>query len=212
MTCATGWTRRRLRLAVVLAVVPAVVLAVGATGRLAAQEPAAGGRDGVDGSPRRAWPEAAMTTGAASEPAGNPHARRRRIAGWALVGTYGATVLGAAAMGDALLQTTAVPVVGPWLTIGVISTSAGKFSFQPGARPLLMASGVAQGALVVTWARALTAERRWAREAGGAAGAAGANGAVAGGAVAGGAVAGTGPRVVLGPTADLRGAVFSVRF
>lgn len=67
-----------------------------------------------------------------------------RIGAGALLVTWGATALGSLAMGDEFAEITMIPVVGPWATRSLIES--GKGEYLAGAEPLLLISGVAQGA------------------------------------------------------------------
>lgn len=67
-----------------------------------------------------------------------------RIGAGALLVTWGATALGSIAMGDEFAETTVIPVIGPWATRSLIES--GKGEYLPGAEPLLLIAGVAQGA------------------------------------------------------------------
>lgn len=67
-----------------------------------------------------------------------------RIGAGALLVTWGATALGSMAMGDEHAGTTVIPVIGPWATRSLIES--GKGEYLPGAEPLLLIAGVAQGA------------------------------------------------------------------
>lgn len=76
----------------------------------------------------------------------NPFTSGRKAATWTLASIWGATFIGAAVMNDADLSTTALPVIGPWATIARVE--GGSKIYQPGGKPLLIASGLAQvGAL-----------------------------------------------------------------
>lgn len=123
-----------------------------------------------------------MPTAAPRQPEENPYRSRRLTSASGFVATYFLTVLGAGAMGDSFFPVTAIPVVGPWMTLAVIQGSEGKFTFQSGGRALLVTSGLLQGALLISWLDAGSKEREWAR------------------------------RVVVVPTADGVGLVATLRF
>ena len=84
----------------------------------------------------------------------NPWTIHKKIGQYGLLGSWGATAIGAIAMEDETLETTIIPIVGPFVTLTRISND-NNMEFQPGGRPLLIASGVTQGAflvyMVVSW-------------------------------------------------------------
>lgn len=59
-----------------------------------------------------------------------------------LVSTYGATVIGDVIMGDPFKQYTLIPVIGPFITIGIIEND--PMADYNGAKGLLILSGMAQ--------------------------------------------------------------------
>lgn len=67
-----------------------------------------------------------------------------RIGAGALLVTWGATAFGSVAMRDEFAGLTIIPVIGPWATRSLIES--GKGEYLPGAEPLLLIAGVAQGA------------------------------------------------------------------
>ena len=78
----------------------------------------------------------------------NPYMVHRKIAGWGLASTWGATVVGSLAMNDASFGTTAIPVIGPFVTMTRIESDPSLY-YLPGGKPLLIASGVAQTGFLV---------------------------------------------------------------
>ncbi len=68
--------------------------------------------------------------------------------GWAT--TAGVTLLGSAAMGDESFATTVIPVVGPFMTISQIESDP-NLDYLPGAKNMLLASGILQASFVSFW-------------------------------------------------------------
>lgn len=68
--------------------------------------------------------------------------------GWAT--TAGVTLLGSAAMGDENFATTVIPVVGPFLTMSQIESDPDLY-YLPGAKNMLIASGVLQASFFSCW-------------------------------------------------------------
>lgn len=68
--------------------------------------------------------------------------------GWAT--TAGVTLLGSAAMGDENFGTTVIPVVGPFLTLSQIESDPDLY-YLPGAKNMLIASGVLQASFFSCW-------------------------------------------------------------
>lgn len=93
---------------------------------------------------------------APAAPAVNPYSSYRRTATTLAVAAWGATALGAAAMGDVCVATTIIPVVGPFISMIRISSDP-KLAFLPGGEPLLLGAGLIQAGLV-TWAFAASAK------------------------------------------------------
>lgn len=84
----------------------------------------------------------------------NPWTVHRTISGWGLFSTWCATALGSAAMGDKMVATTVIPIVGPFITIMRIEDSPNT-DYLPGGKELLIISGATQSAFaiyyVVSW-------------------------------------------------------------
>lgn len=78
----------------------------------------------------------------------NPYTVHRNASLGLLGGFWGATVIGAAAMGDDYIGTTIIPVFGPFVTVARINNDPFG-GFLPGGRPLLIASGALQTASAV---------------------------------------------------------------
>lgn len=74
--------------------------------------------------------------------------RRTKVAGIALASAWGLTVLGSAAMGDDTLGTTALPIVGPWVSMARVG-SDDDLDYLSGGKGLLVTSGVIQAGLLV---------------------------------------------------------------
>ena len=68
--------------------------------------------------------------------------------GWAT--TAGITLIGSAAMGDKSFSTTVIPVVGPFMTISQIESDS-DLDYLPGAKNMLLASGILQASFVSCW-------------------------------------------------------------
>ncbi len=77
----------------------------------------------------------------------NPYRSHRWFGTWGLIGTWGLTVLGSAAMGDEMVETTVIPVVGPFITQARIEGENGEY--LPGGKFLSTISGVTQSAFLV---------------------------------------------------------------
>lgn len=77
----------------------------------------------------------------------NPYKNHRRLGTWGLVGSWGLTVLGSATMGDEMVETTVIPVVGPFVTMSRVEGGNGEY--LPGGQLLLTVSGVTQSAFLV---------------------------------------------------------------
>lgn len=77
----------------------------------------------------------------------NPYKNHRKFGSWGLIGSWGLTVLGSAAMGDEMVGTTVIPVAGPFITMSRIE--GGNGTYLPGGKSLLTISGVTQSAFLV---------------------------------------------------------------
>ena len=92
----------------------------------------------------------------------NSYTFQKNVALWGFVGTYATTVMTAAAMNDSFIGTTAIPIVGPWITMARIEGGAGTYA--PGGKPLLAAAGLVQDGLIVfalfAWSREGSFEQR----------------------------------------------------
>lgn len=84
----------------------------------------------------------------------NPWTIHKKVARYGLAGSMTATLIGSLAMDDDFFATTVIPVVGPFVTIVRIENDPASY-YQPGGKPLLIASGVTQSAflvyLIVAW-------------------------------------------------------------
>lgn len=84
----------------------------------------------------------------------NPWSIHKKVARYGLAGSMAATLLGSLAMDDEFFATTVIPVVGPFVTIVRVENDPASY-YEPGGKPLLIASGVTQSAfliyLVVAW-------------------------------------------------------------
>jgi len=97
-----------------------------------------------------------------SQPASNELASdinwetHKDIGGWGLLAAWGATVAGSAAMGDGYFGTTAIPIVGPLVTISRVESDPNA-EYLSGGKGLLIASCVVQVGLatyfIVSWAK-----------------------------------------------------------
>lgn len=88
----------------------------------------------------------------------NPWAATRRTAFRSLAITWGATVVGAALMGDQFIGLTAIPVVGPFVSRSLIEEYG---SFRPGGQALLQTSGVLQAVSLGVGIGAWLLEASW---------------------------------------------------
>lgn len=86
----------------------------------------------------------------------NPYSTRKMIGGVGFVATYAGSVAGALAMDDDFIGTTAIPVVGPFVTVARIESDR-RATYRPGGKGLLIASGVLQTGFltyyVVNWSK-----------------------------------------------------------
>lgn len=91
-------------------------------------------------------------------PVQNSYAMHRNIARWGFASTLTATFVGSLAMNDAFFATTVIPVVGPFITITRIEDDPDA-NYLPGAKPLLIASGVAQTGFLIYYLASLVGEK-----------------------------------------------------
>ena len=78
----------------------------------------------------------------------NPYMLHRQISSWGLASSWAATVVGSLAMEDVSFGTTAIPVIGPFVTMARIESDPSLY-YLPAGKPLLIASGVAQTGFLV---------------------------------------------------------------
>ena len=86
----------------------------------------------------------------------NPVRTNRLISGSLLAFSYGATVFVDFLYDDGFRQYTLIPVIGPFITIGKIESHKGEYEYWPGAKGLLILSGVAQSAFATYFVISLT--------------------------------------------------------
>jgi hypothetical protein len=93
------------------------------------------------------WSDAHSSNYDASEITRRDHIRTNRlISGIGLATSYGVTVIGDFLFDDGYRKYTLIPVIGPFITIGIIESHQNE-EYWPGAKGLLILSGVAQSAL-----------------------------------------------------------------
>jgi len=93
------------------------------------------------------WSDAYSSNYDASEIMRREHIRTNRlISGIGLATSYGVTVIGDFLFDDGYRKYTLIPVIGPFITIGIIEKSHQNEEYWPGAKGLLILSGVAQSA------------------------------------------------------------------
>lgn len=90
----------------------------------------------------------------------NPYRIHRQIAGIGLGSAMAATLVGSLAMDDDYFATTVLPIVGPWVTMIRIENDPYS-GYLPGGRPLLIASGLVQGGLLVYYVVSLVKEKSY---------------------------------------------------
>jgi hypothetical protein len=86
----------------------------------------------------------------------NPIRTNRLISGSLLAFSYGATVFVDFLYDDGFRQYTLIPLIGPFITIGKIESHKEEYEYWPGAKGLLILSGVAQSAFATYFVISLT--------------------------------------------------------
>ena len=90
----------------------------------------------------------------------NPYTIQRKISSFGLGAAMAATMAGSLSMGDDYFGTTAIPIVGPFVTIARIEDDPYR-GYLPGGQQLLIAAGAIQTAFLVYFVYSLAKEKSW---------------------------------------------------
>lgn len=90
----------------------------------------------------------------------NSYTLHRQISQWGLALTWASTAVGALAMNDDFVGTTAIPVVGPFVTVVRIEDDPNAY-YRPGGKPLLISSGVVQTGFLIYFVASWASEKSY---------------------------------------------------
>ena len=90
----------------------------------------------------------------------NLYTMHKKISLWGLTSTWAATLVGALAMNDEFVGTTAIPVAGPFVTVVRIERDPNAY-YRPGGKPLLIASGVVQTGFLIYFVASWAGEQSY---------------------------------------------------